>query len=100
VKLIDNVGIVWHRLWVVRMAILGVIFASAGSAWLLMPDEWKPTLSEPVRWVLAFIGVSLAAAPGISRVIAQPKVAEAVTAQTGTVKITVPAPLVDNSEHA
>ncbi|TPG08331.1 hypothetical protein EAH88_11920 [Rhodanobacter glycinis] len=73
------------------MAILGVIYSAAGGAWLLMPPDWQPTLAEPVRWVLAIIGVSLAAAPGVSRVIAQPKLAD---------KIADQAKVVDNAEHA
>lgn len=72
-KLIDDARTLWHRLWTVRMAIIGTIYAAAGSAWLLLPPAWQPTLSEPVRWVLAVVGVMLAAAPGVARVIAQPK---------------------------
>lgn len=79
----------FHRLWSVRMAILGTIYASAASAWLLLPADWKPDLSETVRWVLAVIGVLLAAAPGITRVIAQPKLAPSCA--------TVPD---DSAEHA
>lgn len=69
------------RLWSVRMAIIGVFWAAAGSAWLLLPPEWKPTLSEPMRWALAFIGVTLAALPGLAAVIHQPKLEAAVAAR-------------------
>lgn len=72
-KLIDDARSVALRLWSVRMAIIGVIYASAGSAWLLMPPAWQPELSQPVRWALAVVGVMLAAAPGVARVVAQPK---------------------------
>ena len=99
-KMVDNVGIVWHRLWSVRMAVIGVLYAAAGSVWLLLPADWKPDLSESVRWVLVTVGVSLAAAPGLASVVKQPKLAETVTAKTGTATITVPAPLPDNAEHA
>ena len=69
----DDVLFLAKRLWSVRMALIGVVWASAGSAWLLLPAEWKPELSEPVRWVLAVIGVVLAASPGIAALVYQPK---------------------------
>ena len=72
-KWISDVRKTWHRLWSVRMAVIGAIYAAAGGAWLVMPPQWQPELSEPIRWVLAIVGVTLAAAPGVSRVIAQPK---------------------------
>lgn len=86
-KMIDDARATWHRMWSVRMAILGTVYASAGSAWLLLPAAWQPTLSEPVRWVLAVIGVALAASPGVARVIDQPKLRE-------------PRGNDDNAEHA
>lgn len=72
-KLIDDVGALWHRLWAVRMAIISAIYSAAAGAWLLMPPDWQPTLSQPIRWVLVVVGVSLAASPGVARVVAQPK---------------------------
>lgn len=99
-KFIDNVDIVWHRLWSMRFSIATTIYTGAAGAWVLLPADWKPDLSETAKAILAGIGMVLPVMASLAIVVKQPKVAEAVTAQTGTVKITVPAPLVDNSEHA
>lgn len=69
----DDVVFLAKRLWSVRMAAIGTMWASAGSAWLLLPPEWKPELSEPIRWVLAVVGVVLAASPGLAALMYQPK---------------------------
>ena len=86
-KLIDDVRSVYHRLWSVRMAIISAIYSAAAGAWVLLPYAWQPTLSEPIKWALAAVGVALAASPGIARVIDQPKLRE-------------PGETDDNAEHA
>lgn len=75
---VDDAGFLIKRLWSARLALLGVIWATASGLWLTLPDEWKPTLSEPIRWVLMVFGVALAASPGIAAVLHQPKLAEKV----------------------
>lgn len=69
----DDAGLLIKRLWSVRLAALGVIWAAAGAYWIATPADWKPDLSEGVRWVLAAIGVALAAAPGLAALVEQPK---------------------------
>ena len=76
-KLMDDAAWLAKRLWSVRLAAIGVIWAGAGAYWIAAPSEWKPDLSENVRWVLAVIGVALAAAPGLAALIEQPKLQEA-----------------------
>ena len=90
-KLIDDAGVLWHRIWSVRMSIISAAYSAAAGAWVLLPYAWQPTLSEPIKWGLAAAGVALAASPGIARVVAQPKLAE---------KVADLAKADDNSEHA
>lgn len=80
-KLIDDAAWLAKRLWSVRLAAIGVIWASAGAYWIATPADWKPDLSEGVRWTLAAIGVALAAAPGLGALIDQPKLAQAKAAR-------------------
>lgn len=73
----DDAVFLAKRLWSVRMAALGVIWASAVGVWISLPEEWKPTIPEGLRSALVVFGVALAAAPGLAALIAQPKLAQA-----------------------
>lgn len=83
-KLIDDAAWLAKRLWSVRLAALGVVWAAAGAYWIAAPDGWRPDLSEHVKWVLAVVGVALAAAPGLAALIEQPKLTEAKKARQAT----------------
>lgn len=83
-KLIDDAEWLAKRLWSVRLAALGVIWAAAGGAWIALPADWKPDLSEHVKYVLAVIGVMLAAAPGLAALVEQPKLTQAKLARKAT----------------
>ena len=72
-KLYDDVGLLLKRLWSVRMAAIGVVWAAAGTYWVTAPESWRPDLSEGVRWIIGFIGIGLAAAPGFAALFEQPK---------------------------
>lgn len=72
-RMIDDAWFVAKRLWSVRLAVLGVMWATAAGLWLAVPGEWHPTLSEPVRWVLMAFGTILAAMPGIAALVHQPE---------------------------
>lgn len=76
-KWVDEAAFLAKRLWSVRLAAIGVIWAGAGAYWIATPSDWKPDLSEGVRWVLAVIGVALAAAPGLAALVEQPKLQQA-----------------------
>lgn len=76
-KLIDDAAWLAKRLWSVRLAAIGVVWAAAGAYWIATPPEWKPYLPEGVKWLLAVIGVALAAAPGLAALVEQPKLQEA-----------------------
>lgn len=80
-KPIDDAAWLAKRLWSVRFAAIGVIWAAAGAYWIATPPDWKPDLSQGVRWVLAVIGVALAAAPGLAALIQQPKLTQAKAAR-------------------
>jgi hypothetical protein len=76
-KLMDDAAFLAKRLWSVRLAAIGVIWAAAGAYWIATPADWKPDLGEGVRWALAAIGVALAAAPGLAALVEQPKLKQA-----------------------
>lgn len=88
-RLIDDARVLWLKFWTVRLAIASTIYSTAAGAWVLLPFQWQPTLSEPVKWVLAAVGVLLAASPAVARIIHQPKIAIAVAqaAQADEAKI-------------
>lgn len=54
-----------------RLAILTTIYTSAAGAWVLLPPDWQPQLSEGVKTLLAGIGVALPALTGAARVVKQ-----------------------------
>lgn len=99
-KLIDNAGIVWHRLWSMRFSIATTIYTGAAGSWVLLPTDWKPDLSETAKAILAGVGMMLPVMASLSIVVKQPKLAEKITEKTGTTTITVPVPVSDNAEHA
>jgi hypothetical protein len=72
-KWVDEAGLVWHRLWSMRLMILTTIYTTAAGAWALLPADWQPDLSEGVKALLAGIGVALPAIAAVSRMVAQPK---------------------------
>lgn len=76
-KMVDDAGFLAKRLWSVRFAAIGVVWAAAGAYWIGTPDDWKPTLSEPVKWIIGIVGVALAAAPGLAALVHQPKLQQA-----------------------
>jgi hypothetical protein len=109
-KLIDNAGILWHRLWSVRLSVLTTLYTSAAGAWLVLPVDWKPVLSHVEQMILAGVGMLLPALSSIAPVIKQPKVdeikaglamvppgASSVVLPDGTVRAADPG---NNSEHA
>ena len=71
-KMIDNVGIVWHRLWSMRLIILTVAYTSAAGGWATIPDDWKPTIPSMVKGILAAVGVIIPMLAAVAIVIKQP----------------------------
>jgi len=66
----------WHlakRLWSVRFAAIGVIWAAAGAYWLTAPAEMKPDIPEWFKMIIAVFGILLAAMPGLAALVRQPK---------------------------
>jgi len=69
--LIPNAGAVWHRLWSMRLMIATTAYSAAAGAWVLLPPDWRPDLSETAKAILAGIGVALPAAGAIARLMRQ-----------------------------
>lgn len=69
-KLVDDAH-VWHRLWSMRLAILTTVYTSAAGAWVLLPSDWQPHLSEAVKAILAGIGIALPALTAVARIVRQ-----------------------------
>ncbi len=89
-KLIDDAGLIWHRLWSVRLSALTTLYTSAAGAWLVLPPDWKPTLTHTEQIIMAGIGMLLPALATVAPVVKQPKVDE--------IKAAIAAD--NNSEHA
>jgi hypothetical protein len=70
--LIDNVGIVWHRLWSMRLTLMTVAYTSAAGGWAVIPDDWKPAIPHVLKVVLAGVGVLLPTLAAAAIVIKQP----------------------------
>jgi hypothetical protein len=65
VKLIDDAGKVWHRLWSVRLAGLSVLFSAVDAGWQVHVTGQPP--------YLALLTSAISAGAGFSRLVAQPK---------------------------
>ena len=63
--LIKDARKIWHRLWSVRLAMLGVIFSSAQAGFEMYIDGQTHALS--------IVGALLFFATGVSRLVDQPK---------------------------
>lgn len=61
----------WHRLWSLRFAILSALYSAAAGAWVLLPPDWQPSLSEGWKWALASIGVLIPGLAAVSRILKQ-----------------------------
>lgn len=83
-KMIDDAKWLAQRLWSVRMSAIGVLWTAAGAYWMGAPVEWRPDLSEGVRWLLGVIGVALAASPGLAALVQQPKLKAALQERRGS----------------
>jgi hypothetical protein len=75
-KLIDDAGILWHRLWSVRLSALTTLYTSAAGAWLVLPPDWKPTLTHTEQVIMAGIGMLLPALATVAPVVKQQSLAD------------------------
>ncbi len=66
----------WHKLWSMRFSIATTFYCAAAGAWAVLPLDWKPELTHTAKMILAGVGVMLPACAAVSRMIAQPKLAE------------------------
>lgn len=64
-KLIDDAGKVWHRLWSVRLSFIAVLASAIDAGW-----EVHVTGQPPI---LALVTAGISAGAGFARLVAQPK---------------------------
>lgn len=64
-KLIDDAGVVWHRLWSVRLSALAVLASAIDAGWEVHVTGQPPYLALATAAISAFAG--------FSRLVAQPK---------------------------
>lgn len=61
----------WHRIWTMRLSLLGVMYTAAAGAWATLPRDWMPHIPERWRVVLALIGCAIPALTAAASVIDQ-----------------------------
>lgn len=81
-KLTDDAAL-WHRLWSMRLMIATTAYTAAAGAWVLLPTDWRPDLSETAKAILAGVGVALPAAAAVARVVRQSKLRQDDTDRAG-----------------
>lgn len=64
-RLIDDVGHVWHRLWSVRLSAIAVVASAVDAGWQVHVTGQPP--------LLALGTAAISAGAGFSRLVAQPK---------------------------
>lgn len=65
-RLIDDVGQVWHKLWSVRLSAAAVVASAVDAGW-----EVHVTGQPPI---MALLTAAISAGAGFSRLVAQPKI--------------------------
>jgi len=70
-KLIDDANVLWHRLWSVRLSAMTTIYTSAAGAWLVLPPDWKPTLTHTEQIIMAGVGMLLPALATVAPIVKQ-----------------------------
>lgn len=76
-RLIDDAGVLWHQLWSMRLIIATTVYNAAAGAWLVLPVDWKPTLTHTEQMVMAGIGMLIPVSAGFARVVRQDKATSA-----------------------
>lgn len=67
-KLIDDAGQLWHRLWSVRLSAIAVVASAVDAGWQVHVTGQTP--------LLALGTAAISAGAGFSRLVAQPKLRE------------------------
>jgi hypothetical protein len=83
--LIEDVAL-WHKMWSMRVYLLITAYTTAAGAWLVIPVDWKPELSNPEKYGLAGFGVLLPVIGMLVRVLKQSPTTKS------TPDVTVPPP--------
>lgn len=64
-KLIDDAGKLWHRLWSVRLSLLAAFGSAIEAAWMVYTTGQPP--------IIAIITLVISLGAAFSRMVAQPK---------------------------
>lgn len=67
-RLIDDAGQLWHRLWSVRLSAIAVVASAVDAGWQVHVTGQAP--------LLALGTAAISAGAGFSRLVAQPKLRE------------------------
>lgn len=71
-ELVDDVK-EWKRWWSMRFIIATAIFSAIATAYVVLPADWLPTISDEVKKWMAYGTLITAGLAGASRVIKQKK---------------------------
>lgn len=69
-KLIDNAH-QWSRLWSLRWAILTAFLAAIPAAYVVLPNDWLPSIPQWIKASLALATLASAGATGVARLLKQ-----------------------------
>jgi hypothetical protein len=64
-RLIDDAGVIWHKLWSVRLSAVAVLASAFDAGWQVHVTGQPP--------YLALATAAISAGAGFSRLVAQPK---------------------------
>ncbi len=62
----------WKKWWSMRLIIATTIFASISASYIMLPPDWLPAISDPMKKFFAFGTILTAVASGVARVVKQP----------------------------
>ena len=69
-RLIDDAGKTWHKFWSVRLSAVSVLLCAVDAGWQVHVTGQPP--------ILALVTAGISAGAGFSRLVAQPKLKEAI----------------------
>jgi len=62
----------WKKWWSMRFMIATAVFSSVSAAYVLLPEDWMPAISDGVKAFLALGTLFTASAGAVARVVKQP----------------------------
>lgn len=62
----------WKKWWSMRFIIATAVFSSISAAYMTLPSDWLPAVSESIKAFFAYGTIFTAVSAGVTRVIKQP----------------------------